>query len=294
MPTPPLPADDHSHSEWSWDASQGSMLGSCARASELGLPAIAFTEHVDVTRWIAPEPLREQIAARGVAVGDDGAVTPPSLAVDDYLAAVADCRQRFPDLVILTGVEVGEPHWFAEQTRTLLAGGRFERVLASLHSVRRDGQPWMVDHLVGPEAPDDVAPADVLRRYLAEAAVMVTELPDEVQVLAHLDYPVRSWRGRFDPGPFEAEFREVLVPLAASGRALEINTRVPLAARVVEWWREVGGEAVSFGADAHIPGDVGHGFAAAAAMATAHGFRRDRHPHGFWYRSPRHTARGSG
>ncbi len=291
MPPAPLPADDHSHSEWSWDASEGSMLGSCARASALGLPAIAFTEHVDVTRWVAPEPLRAQIAARGVAVGDDGAVTPPPLEVDDYLAAVARCRERYPDLVVLTGVELGEPHWFAEQTRPLLEGGRFERVLASLHSVRLDGQPWMVDHLVGAHAPQGVEPADVLRRYLTEAAAMVTELPDEVQVLAHLDYPVRSWRGRFDPAPFEAEFREVLAPLAASGRALEINTRVPLADRIVGWWQELGGEAVSFGADAHLPADVGHGFAAAAAMATAHGYRRDRHPHGFWYRPTRRAAR---
>ena len=290
---PPLPADDHSHSEWSWDASQGSMLGSCARASALGLPAIAFTEHVDVTRWVAPEPLRTRLAERGVAVGDDGAVSPPPLAVDGYLAAVARCRERYPDLTILTGVEVGEPHWFAEQTRALLEGGPFERVLASLHSVRLDGQQWMVDHLVGAHAPEGVEPADVLCRYLAEAAVMVTALPDDVQVLAHLDYPVRSWPGPFDPAPFEAEFRQVLAPLAASGRALEINTRVPLAARIVAWWEDVGGEAVSFGADAHLPDDVGRGFAAAAAMATAHGFRRDRHPHGFWHRSVPRAGRGS-
>lgn len=267
------------------------MLGSCARASALGLPAIAFTEHVDVTRWVAPEPLRAQLAARGVMVGDDGAVTPPPLAVDGYLAAVARCRERYPDLAILTGVEVGEPHWFAEQTRTLLAGRRFERVLASLHSVHVDGRPWMVDHLAGSHAPDGVELADVLRRYLDEAAVMVAALPDDVQVLAHLDYPVRSWRGRFDPAPFEAEFRQVLAPLAASGRALEINTRVPLAARIVAWWRDEGGEAVSFGADAHLPADVGHGFAAAAAMASAHGFRRDRHPHGFWYQSAARPGR---
>jgi len=261
------------------------MLGSCARASALGLPAIAFTEHVDVTRWVAPEPLRARLVARGVTVGSDGAVAPPPLAVDGYLAAVARCRERYPDLAILTGVEVGEPHWFAEQTRSLLAGGRFERVLASLHSVRVDGQPWMVDHLLGAHAPDGIEPADVLRRYLAEAATLVAALPDDAQVLAHLDYPVRSWPGRFDPSPFEADFRQVLGPLAASGRALEINTRVPLAARIVAWWRDVGGEAVSFGADAHVPDDVGHGFAAAADMARAHGFRRDRDPHGFWYRS---------
>ena len=44
-----LPIDGHVHTEWSWDAPTGSMERSCARALEVGLPAIAFTEHVDHT-----------------------------------------------------------------------------------------------------------------------------------------------------------------------------------------------------------------------------------------------------
>jgi histidinol-phosphatase (PHP family) len=47
-----LPCDSHVHSEWSWDArAVGSMEQSCARAIEIGLPAIAFTEHLDHTVW---------------------------------------------------------------------------------------------------------------------------------------------------------------------------------------------------------------------------------------------------
>jgi histidinol phosphatase-like PHP family hydrolase len=46
-----LPSDGHVHSEWSWDALAGSMEGTCARAIEVGLPAVAFTEHLDHTVW---------------------------------------------------------------------------------------------------------------------------------------------------------------------------------------------------------------------------------------------------
>src|SRR5665213_668368 len=46
---PQLPADNHVHSEWSWDAEAGAMEASCARAAALGIPAIAFTEHWDPT-----------------------------------------------------------------------------------------------------------------------------------------------------------------------------------------------------------------------------------------------------
>jgi histidinol-phosphatase (PHP family) len=279
-----LPPDDHTHSEWSWDARAGSMAGSCARAVELGLPSIAFTEHVDVTRWIVPAEARDAWSREGCPVSDDGRVVPPPLDVDGYLASVERCRARFPGLRILTGVELGEPHWFADQARSLLAHGAFDRVLGSLHSVPVAGQPWLVDDLLGPHAPTGFPPAEALRAYLEEAVRMVGDLPDEVEVLAHIDYPVRGWGGAFQPEGFEEEFRAVLAALAATGRALEVNTRVPLAPEIVGWWREAGGEAVSFGSDAHHPAAVADGFTAAAAMVRAHGFRPDRHPHGFWRR----------
>jgi histidinol-phosphatase (PHP family) len=39
------------HTEWSWDTATGDMERTCARAVELGLPAVAFTEHVDHVSW---------------------------------------------------------------------------------------------------------------------------------------------------------------------------------------------------------------------------------------------------
>ena len=44
------PADNHVHSQWSHDTGpRASMAAACARAVELGLPAVAFTEHLDFT-----------------------------------------------------------------------------------------------------------------------------------------------------------------------------------------------------------------------------------------------------
>lgn len=279
-----LPPDDHTHTEWSWDAQEGSMMGSCARAVELGLPSIAFTEHLDLTRWVVPDEVRDEPTGGRGAVGDDGRFAPPPLDVDGYLAAVADCRDRYPGLRILSGVELGEPHWFAEQTGELLAGGPFDRVLGALHCIEVDGERWLVDLLEPPHLPDGLDPAAIVRAYLGEAERMVRAFPDEVQVLAHLDYPVRRWAVTFDPTDFEAEYRALLGALAASDRALEMNTRMPMSAEIVGWWRDVGGRAVSFGSDAHRPDAVASGFREAASMVEAHGFRPDRHPHGFWHR----------
>jgi histidinol-phosphatase (PHP family) len=72
--------------------------------------------------------------------------------------------------------------------------------------------------------------------------------------------------------------------LARSGRALEVNTVVPLRAEIVRWWYEEGGGAVSFGSDAHAPDVVARRFGDAAAMVEAQGFVPGDGPHDFWRR----------
>ena len=276
-----LPPDGHVHTEWSWDAPAGSMERSCARAVELGLPSIAFTEHADFTTWVIDPDikvrLRAQNAARAVP---GGRFRPPPLDAAAYLASVQRCREAFPELRILSGTELGEPHWHEEQVKALLATGTFDRVLGSVHSLELDGTR-VVDFLF-----DRAKPADLIRAYLAEALRLVKSAAP-FAVLAHIDYPVRHWpkkAGPFDPARFEDEYRAVLDALARSGRALEANARVPLAPVIMRWWYEAGGEALVFGSDAHDPSAVARRFADLAAAAEAAGFHPGRHPHDFWRR----------
>ena len=153
-----LPADNHSHSEWSWDAIAGSMDGSCARAAELGLPAITFTEHVDLTRWVIAPERRALLKVHADLVGPDGRFDAPPLDIDGYLACVERCRARYPGLRILAGAEVESPHWHADRVQALLATGTFDRVIGGLHSVVADGGPWMVEELYQPYAPPGLDP----------------------------------------------------------------------------------------------------------------------------------------
>ena len=282
--TEQLPSDNHVHTEWSWDAAAGSMEGSCPRAVELGLPSIAFTEHVDHTRWVLPASAAARVDDE--RIGDDGCLQPPPFDVDGYLECVDRCRRTFPELRILAGVELGEPHWFETETKGLLASGAFERVLGSLHSLDVGGDPWVVDLLYADDAPQGIDARVIIREYLAEAERMI-DASDVFAVLAHIDYPVRYWpagASPFDPVEFEDEYRAVLRALARSGRALEVNTVVPLRAEIVRWWYEEGGGAVSFGSDAHAPDVVARRFGDAAAMVEAQGFVPGDDPHDFWRR----------
>lgn len=240
------------------------MERSCRRALELGLPGIAFTDHHDLVHAFEEQH---------------------PLDVDGYLECVERCRSGFPGLRILSGVELGEPHWFPEQTAALLAGGRFDRVLGSVHCL--GGPDGAADHSQAMQRAQ--RPLEVMRQHLQETArLLETSLP--FGVLAHLDYPKRYWPkgSEYNEQPLEEEFRTVLRAAARRGAVLELNTTrggilcpgpVPL-----RWWHEEGGEAVSFGSDAHAPDAIALGFDAARQAAEAAGFGPGRDLLDFWRR----------
>jgi len=144
------------------------MERTCERALEIGLPAIAFTEHAD---WVTVHEGQHSVDVPG------------------YLEAVERCRQRFKGLRILSGVELGEPHWFPEETAGVLAGGRLDRVIGSVHCANVGGKP--VDASQFRSLPPDKA-TEAIREYFRELLALV-ESNQPFEVLAHLDYPKRYW-----------------------------------------------------------------------------------------------------
>jgi histidinol-phosphatase (PHP family) len=64
-----------------------------------------------------------------------------------------------------------------------------------------------------------------------------------------------------------------------------VNTRIPLHSSVLRWWRDEGGQEITFGSDAHDPMSIAAGFADASAMAEAHGFRAGPTPFDPWVRA---------
>ena len=163
------------------------MRRACERAVALGLPAIAFTEHLDFTVW-------RTTTAR-----------PPTGLVDRHPAqqrrstsratspSWPRCRERFPELRIWSGVETGEPHLFAASVAAHLRDcpGRPGARLAALAGPTTAG--WSgVGQLLWSD------PDGTMRRYLGELVDMI-ESSDVFQVLAHVDFPRRYWPGGHAP-----------------------------------------------------------------------------------------------
>jgi len=259
------------HTQFSWDAPHGDMEATCRRAVEIGLPAVAFTEHADFTSGGYPDyhPL------------DVGA----------YRCEVERCRALFPCLRVLSGVEMGQPHRFPAEAAAVLGAGPIDRVLGSVHCV--PGQDGMTDVSVeGMLTPDRAA--GTVRSYFAELlALVVSSQPFEV--LAHLDYPKRYWPHAeltYREEDHEEEIRAVLRAAAARGSVLEVNTTRGAEPRrglcpgptVLRWWVEAGGRAVSLGSDAHEADRIARGFELASELVEAAGFRPNDDPTGYWLR----------
>jgi histidinol-phosphatase (PHP family) len=250
------------------------MARSCEQALALGVPAVAFTDHLDFDDWTDGD--------RGAAEGLDPYryARMRVLDISGYLASIDECRQRYPGLRILSGAEIGEAHLFDASARALTATAGFDRVLGSLHAIPIDGRLTAADDMLRLLPPDEG-----MRQYFAEVVRLIAG-SDLFEVLAHLDFPRRMWPGSAGPyeeKAFEQEYRAVLRALAGSGRVLELNTKSPLASvELLGWWREAGGKAVSFGSDAHQPWRVADRFNEAVDIAAAAGFAPGRDPFDFW------------
>ena len=259
--------DNHVHTQFSWDATHGDMDATCRRALELGLPSIAFTEHVD---WVR---------------GEKAVLDAPA-----YFESIERCRAAYPDLRILSGVEMGEPHLYADRARALLEAP-FERVLASVHCASWEGSEVDASKrgFLTPENADAF-----FKLYLARVLELLRS-DQRFEVLAHLDYPKRYWPAgaTYDVKRHEEEVRAILRAAARRGSVLEINTTrnevepdryLCPGPVVLKWWREEGGGAISFGSDAHNPDALAIGFRLARDVAEAAGFRPQQDPATFWVR----------
>lgn len=280
-----LTGDGHVHTDWSWDtgvpSSNASMDAMCRRAAHVGLPALAFTEHLDVGSWeIEPQDYPERLRP----LIKNGQLEPPPLDAEGYLADVERCRALFPGLMILTGVELGQPHLDADRVRQVVDLDVLDRVNGSLHTIPVTDQPAAAR--AEPYTLYRLWPADdVVRAYLTELLFMI-KTGGTFEVVCHVDYVIRGWpseaEGPFDPTWFEAEYREVLQAIARSGRVLEVNLAGPARAWIVQWWREEGGRTITLGSDAHTTDRLAADFYEAMAMVEHFGFHPGRRPQDPW------------
>lgn len=192
-----------------------------------------------------------------------------------YIRRQEEQIARFPKADVRKGIEVGvQPH-LKDTIRDALAGCGFDFVIASLHYI--GGQdPYFPDFY------DGLSNIEVYRAYLLELIDSLTGF-DDYSVVGHICYP-----SRFVPSGKKVmayddlrDVSDVLLRLVVeSGHGIEVNTSsyrthgVPVPGfDYVKRFRELGGEIVTVGSDAHRPEDMGRYFTEAVEGIRDCGFR---------------------
>jgi len=226
----------------------------CQQAIDLGLEQIAFTEHVDFM------PLDMGY----------GFFQPEA-----YFGEIGRCRELFGEhLAILAAAEVGEFHRYRPEIDKLLASCDFDLVMGSLH--------WVGDQIVFEELYFARRPGEqAYRDYFVELERMCRA--GGFDVLGHLDIVKRygfELNGGYDVTKYEDAIRPVLEALVRNNIALEINASTlhrPVKQAspdltVLQWYRDLGGELLTVGSDAHSPDQLSSGASLALELAQAAGF----------------------
>ena len=104
------------------------------------------------------------------------------------------------------------------------------------------------------------------REYLEEQLELSRQ--DFFDVMGHIDYVKRfgSEFLKFDPLKYEDKIRMILSNIINNGKGIELNTgglrhshgETYPSETILRWYREMGGEIITTGSDAHIPEHVGY------------------------------------
>jgi histidinol-phosphatase (PHP family) len=251
MPNPVL-LDYHIHSTFSFD-SQVTIHAACVAAIVQGIPEIGLSEHFDLNPN-AP---------------DTGFYRP-----DDWWREIQKVREEFAGrLAVRAGIEIGEPHCYPEEVKSLLERYPYDYAIGSLHYVGEDymfDQKYLASHTAD----------EILGGYFNELECM-TRAP-RFNILGHLDLPVRNarhiWEG-YDPARYEERIRAVLQNCIRAGLALDVNLaglrkpshNIMPDGRILHWYAEMGGKRVTLGSDAHAREQVGQGLQQGLAAVRAAG-----------------------
>lgn len=267
--------DNHSHSYFSAD-SRMDIVDAVKTAHERGLGGLCLTDHLDFDPPAGVEDFTFDVAAQQAAIDRDS----------EYLGTGSGSGE-YGEFLLLKGVEIGLQDKSMPVIRKILSDYRFDCVIASLHLI--DGHdPYYGDYY----KPYNYRQA--YGHYLEEFDRLVRVMPD-FDILGHYDYIVR-YPDYKETTIFYSEFGDVLDSLlgflADNGKTMEINTKTyqlyrgrkpELDINILKRFRKLGGEALSFGSDAHDITRIADKFAWCREMALAAGFRyevyfRDRKP----------------
>lgn len=250
--------DQHTHCQSSPD-SHTPLRDMAEAARDHGMSAVCFTDHIDMD------------------FGDLGDLRWETRK-DVLRAAWVDVRQTpVEGITVRCGIELGEANHDPAAAKEAALEPGLDLVLGSLHNLR--GRPDFFEY---PYTSEEQC-AQLNRAYLAEL-LELTAFP-HFDVMAHIGYTSRymhrdGFAAEITAEDYRDELAAVYEALIAQNRGIEINvsglrtghTSYPNASALA-LYRDLGGEIITIGSDAHTPADASIGIREGAELLRSIGFR---------------------
>ena len=247
------PADYHMHTPLCRHA-VGEPVKYAAQAVKLGLTEIGFTDH---------SPMRRDDFDNWRMRSDQ---------LDEYVAKVRRAQKEFPALTIKLGLEVdylpGHEPWIRE----LAARHPWDYFIGSVHYI---SDSWDVDNPEKLSHWKDRDPFEVWSVYFERLAMAARSRLFEI--IGHADLPKKF--GFIPQRDCTSMFQQFLDAAKASDVALELNTaglrkdckEIYPSPAILQLAHRTG-VPITFGSDAHAPGEVGMDLLRAIELARRTGY----------------------
>lgn len=260
--------DCHTHTENSPDA-QDSIFALCDRAMELGLLALAVTEHCEADKYYSLDHYNVVPAEYD------------SYNFKEYfekaMASNMEAKERYDGrLNFISGIELGQATHDFEVAEKIVFDKRLDFVIGSMHQLPNHDDFAFINY----EGMDIKA---LQGKYFEE--VLKLSKWGKFDVLGHLTYTLRYIEGnagiKVDMQPFEEIIREIFKVIIQSGKGIEINTsglrqkygKSFPDLNYVKLYRELGGEILTIGSDSHRTVDLAKGVKEGIEIAKQAGFK---------------------
>lgn len=263
--------DCHTHTKFSVD-SEAEPVQMIERACQLGLAAYAVTDHCECNCWYPKEHYGGSVISDDFGYGSD---------FERSVSAISALKEQYSGrLELICGTELGQAAQDYEIAEKVVSDDRLDFVIGSVHQLSGEADFAFIDY----RQYDSSGIRNLLERYFKEIYEICKW--GKFDILGHLTYTLRYIRGSFgidaDISRFDEIIAESFRELIRHDCGIEINTSGLRQAygdtfpslKYVKLFKELGGELLSIGSDAHTVDDLGKGIADGAAMAQAAGFRR--------------------
>ncbi len=254
-----LPADYHMHSDHSGDSSTP-MEDMIKSSIEKGLSEICFTEHMDMDFPILEDVPKDKF----------------TLDIPSYKEELFALRDKYKDkITVRYGIELGLQPQIVDINNKIIKENDFDFCIGSVHLVDKM-DPYY------PSCWEGKNEEDVIRRYF-ELTQENISLFSDFDVLGHLDYIIRytpSHGAGYSYAKYKDYIDKVLKVLVQKKKGLDINTQSMFRggsftnpnSDIIKRFKELGGEIITFGSDAHITEAVAGCFEKAKEIAKDCGF----------------------